>query len=58
MLAESKLNYHLCSFVLELFTFIFMSYETHMFRSRHIAEFLYKQIIVINCSHNTTVNEQ
>lgn len=37
---------------------IFMSYETHMFRSRHREEFLCKQIIVINCSHNTTVNEQ
>lgn len=37
---------------------IFMSYETHVFRSRHREEFLCKQIIVINCSHNTTVNEQ
>lgn len=37
---------------------IFMSYETHMFRSRHREEFLCKQIIVTNCSHNTTVNEQ
>lgn len=35
-----------------------MSYETHMFRSRHREEFLCKQIIVTNCSHNTTVNEQ
>lgn len=58
MLEESKLNYHLYVFVLEVFTLIFMSYETHMFRSVHIEEFLYKQIIVINCSHNTTVNEQ
>lgn len=37
---------------------IFMSYETRVFRSRHREEFLCKQIIVINCSHNTTVNEQ
>lgn len=35
-----------------------MSYETRMFRSRHREEFLCKQIIVISCSHNTTVNEQ
>lgn len=35
-----------------------MSYETRVFRSRHREEFLCKQIIVINCSHNTTVNEQ
>lgn len=35
-----------------------MTYETPMFRSRHIEEVLDKQIIVINCSHNTAANAQ
>lgn len=37
---------------------ILMSYETPVFRSRQREEFSCKQIIVINCSYNTTVNDQ